>query len=62
MRGRWWLKQRPQDFPTHHCVHWDPAPQIEIERITLWQHDQRANMLPSQIEDRVSEIRQGLPM
>src|SRR6266705_1164324 len=62
MRGRWWLEQRPQDFPTHQRVNRDPAAQIEIERITLRQHDQRANMLSGQVEDRVGDLRQGFPL
>src|SRR5215211_3235161 len=62
MRRRWWLEQRPQDFSTQHCVNRYPAAQIEIERITLWQHDQRANMLPGQVEDCVSEFCQGFPV
>src|SRR5215831_19654206 len=59
MRGRWWLEQRTQDFPTHQRVNRYSAAQIEIERITLWQYNQRANMIPGQVEDRVGELRQG---
>src|ERR671933_1077719 len=62
MRGRWWLEQRPQDFPTHQRVNWHPTAQIEIERIMLRQHDQRANVLSGQVEDRVGEFRQGFPV
>src|SRR6266852_2185018 len=62
MRGRWWLEQRTQDFPTHQRVNRHPAAQIEIERITLRQHDQRANMLSGQVEDRVGDLRQGFPV
>src|SRR5215510_6776562 len=62
MRRRWWLEQRTQDFPTHQRVNRHPAAQIEIERITLWQYDQCANMIPSQVEDRVGEFRQGFPV
>src|SRR4029450_2537783 len=62
MRGCWWLEQRTQDFPTQHRVNRHPAAQIEIKRIVLRQHDQRANMLSGQVEDRVSEFCQGFPV
>src|SRR3989442_11629561 len=62
MRRCWWLEQRTQDFPTHQRVNRHPAAQIEIERITLRQHDQRANMLSGQVEDRVGDLRQGFPL
>src|SRR5215467_5997101 len=59
MRGRWWLEQGTQDFPTHQRVNSHPTTQIEIERITLWQYNQRADMIPGQVEDRIGELRQG---
>ncbi len=62
MRGSWWLEQRTQDFPTQHRVNRYPAAQIEIKRIMLRQHNQRANMLSGEVEDRVSEFCQGFPV
>src|SRR5215475_13897418 len=62
MRGRWWLKQRPQDFSAHHRVNRNPTAQVEIKRIMLRQHDKRTNMLPGQVENRVSKLRQRFPL
>ena len=59
--GRWWLEQCTQDFPDSPARQPAPRRAIELERITLRQHDQRANMLSGQVEDRVGELRQGFP-
>src|SRR5262245_46537564 len=62
MRGSRWLEQRPQDFPAHQGVHWYPASQVCIERITLWEHDQRTDLVAGKIEDSVDHLRQSVPL